>query len=113
MCALPIWRAFLRRRLPSRVSSQPNPSVPGVLPFGSVHAALKAWDEAADDFIFVAKCQQLTMLAWPVILAATIQRELRRVMPQERDGLLAGRSEARRVGKECVSTFRSRWSPYH
>src|SRR3546814_18849878 len=22
------------------------------------------------------------------------------------------RSEARRVGKECVSTFRSRWSPY-
>src|SRR3546814_11079609 len=23
------------------------------------------------------------------------------------------RSEARRVGKECVSTFRSRWSPYH
>src|SRR3546814_12180063 len=39
-------------------------------------------------------------------------------------GLLAGvaglmltfvtfRSEARRVGKECVSTCRSRWSPYH
>src|SRR3546814_14190294 len=24
-----------------------------------------------------------------------------------------GRSEARRVGKECVSTFRSRWPPYH
>src|SRR3546814_11616205 len=23
------------------------------------------------------------------------------------------RSEARRVGKECVSTVRSRWSPYH
>src|SRR3546814_11828984 len=22
-------------------------------------------------------------------------------------------SEERRVGKECVSTFRSRWSPYH
>src|SRR3546814_13793321 len=47
---------------------------------------------AADDFIFVAKCQQLTMLAWPVILAATIQRELRRVMPPERDGLLAGKA---------------------
>src|SRR3546814_13541906 len=25
----------------------------------------------------------------------------------------AGRSEERRVGKECVSTCRSRWSPYH
>src|SRR3546814_13290058 len=23
------------------------------------------------------------------------------------------RSEERRVGKECVNTFRSRWSPYH
>src|SRR3546814_16433384 len=26
---------------------------------------------------------------------------------------LARRSEERRVGKECVSTCRSRWSPYH
>src|SRR3546814_18317492 len=29
---------------------------------------------------------------------------------KERDG---SRSEERRVGKECVSTCRSRWSPYH
>src|SRR3546814_19462566 len=28
-------------------------------------------------------------------------------------GLLRWRSEERRVGKECVSTCRSRWSPYH
>src|SRR3546814_12380920 len=27
--------------------------------------------------------------------------------------LRIGRSEERRVGKECVSTCRSRWSPYH
>src|SRR3546814_10124062 len=26
---------------------------------------------------------------------------------------LSQRSEERRVGKECVSTCRSRWSPYH
>src|SRR3546814_12655923 len=26
---------------------------------------------------------------------------------------VAERSEERRVGKECVSTCRSRWSPYH
>src|SRR3546814_1238450 len=31
-------------------------------------------------------------------------REARRALP---------RSEERRVGKECVSTCRSRWSPYH
>src|SRR3546814_13530964 len=28
-------------------------------------------------------------------------------------GPAAGRSEERRVGKECVSTCRSRWSPYY
>src|SRR3546814_2486242 len=27
--------------------------------------------------------------------------------------LVNGRSEERRVGQECVSTCRSRWSPYH
>src|SRR3546814_20869927 len=27
--------------------------------------------------------------------------------------MLSLRSEERRVGKECVSTCRSRWSPYH
>src|SRR3546814_18310069 len=27
--------------------------------------------------------------------------------------LQTGRSEERRVGKECVSTCRYRWSPYH
>src|SRR3546814_19960659 len=26
---------------------------------------------------------------------------------------IAARSEERRVGKDCVSTFRSRWYPYH
>src|SRR3546814_5557748 len=29
------------------------------------------------------------------------------------EGLRPTRSEERRVGKECVSTCRSRWSPYH
>src|SRR3546814_3097383 len=28
-------------------------------------------------------------------------------------GAAEARSEERRVGKECVSTCRSRWSPYH
>src|SRR3546814_12573231 len=27
--------------------------------------------------------------------------------------LISSRSDERRVGKECVSTCRSRWSPYH
>src|SRR3546814_15779599 len=32
---------------------------------------------------------------------------------QEPPEYLIPRSEERRVGKECVSTCRSRWSPYH
>src|SRR3546814_318249 len=39
----------------------------------------------------------------------------RKRLAHEDDGLMwfCGRSEERRVGKECVSTCRSRWSPYH
>src|SRR3546814_9631593 len=36
---------------------------------------------------------------------------LERIPPEER--ALIERSEERRVGNECVSTCRSRWSPYH
>src|SRR3546814_12953707 len=34
-------------------------------------------------------------------------------LPHCRGGHRLGRSEERRVGTECVSTWRSRWSPYH
>src|SRR3546814_10469137 len=33
--------------------------------------------------------------------------------PSSTERSAEGRSEERRVGKECVSTCRSRWSPYH
>src|SRR3546814_2795486 len=36
-----------------------------------------------------------------------------RLMPVAWAVQVAQRSEERRVGKECVSTCRSRWSPYH
>src|SRR3546814_12446296 len=36
------------------------------------------------------------------------------VIPLALPGIVSGsRSEERRVGKECVRTCRSRWSPYH
>src|SRR3546814_7473220 len=35
------------------------------------------------------------------------------VAPMHQRHLRGMRSEERRVGKECVSTCRSRWSPYH
>src|SRR3546814_13477324 len=44
--------------------------------------------------------------------------EARRAQDRQRvsdftDQIVRVRSEERRVGKECVRTFRSRWSPYH
>src|SRR3546814_7636651 len=46
------------------------------------------------------------------------QRRLQRLQGRggealRRQRLVVDRSEERRVGKECVSTCRSRWSPYH
>src|SRR3546814_12692067 len=35
------------------------------------------------------------------------------LVANDRELLAKFRSEERRVGKECVSTCRSRWSPYH
>src|SRR3546814_4386805 len=39
--------------------------------------------------------------------------ELRAKLGRVSAGAYASRSEERRVGKECVSTCRSRWAPYH
>src|SRR3546814_14315193 len=58
-------------------------------------------------------------------LAGMLRQLLDEARPQALAGTLAAsalahsvllgqaRSEERRVGKECVSTCRSRWSPYH
>src|SRR3546814_2795141 len=45
--------------------------------------------------------------ALDAVLAAAPPRHM------ETPGGFRMRSEERRVGKECVSTCRSRWSPYH
>src|SRR3546814_5214876 len=52
----------------------------------------------------------------PICLAYRILHGVHGVFDQQWRGcnhLLRPRSEERRVGKECVSTCRSRWSPYH
>src|SRR3546814_9207821 len=54
---------------------------------------------------------------YAAVLAALLQRTVSGTGQKIETSLLesevAFRSEERRVGKECVSTCRSRWSPYH
>src|SRR3546814_12557354 len=57
------------------------------------------------------QCEMLTMVAAQVIgnhAAVTVGG-----MQGHMELNVFKRSEERRVGKECVSTCRSRWSPYH
>src|SRR3546814_11355520 len=47
---------------------------------------------------------------WALVALARHRPRAGRAVAQVQD---SGRSEDRRVGKECVSTCRSRWSPHH
>src|SRR3546814_15010079 len=69
----------------------------------------RAIDPARDQsyFLFATTTAQLDFLRFP--LGALPKARVREIAAE----LGLGRSEERRVGKECVSTFRSRWSPYH
>src|SRR3546814_2690679 len=42
-----------------------------------------------------------------------VREAILRTCAQRLRPVMLTRSEERRVGKECVSTCRSRWSPYH
>src|SRR3546814_12673584 len=47
------------------------------------------------------------------VLAADLIVHVRDMSHPDSEAQRADRSEERRVGKECVSRCRSRWSPYH
>src|SRR3546814_5755501 len=49
----------------------------------------------------------------PIVVAGKTTHTLGRVSMDMLFADITNRSEERRVGKECVSTCRSRWSPYH
>src|SRR3546814_11850232 len=53
------------------------------------------------------------VLADPIVAMIKVALERRSEQNAVIDTAIARRSEERRVGKECVSKCRSRWSPYH
>src|SRR3546814_18096479 len=79
------------------------------------------WDECGD--AFAERCIDAINGYAPNFRASILHRQLLSPLELERRFALTGgnifhgamslhRSEERRVGKECVSTCRSRWSPY-
>src|SRR3546814_17364496 len=59
---------------------------------------------------------ETTLVLLPVLLLLALRIGLRPHFPETHallDDWYLHRSEERRVGKECVSTCRSRWSPDH
>src|SRR3546814_10284096 len=69
-------------------------------------------DVCSSDLSVLRGC---VLMAWATASSSSELCELRSV-PFGKYCLsrpLVFRSEERRVGKECVSTCRSRWSPYH
>src|SRR3546814_20978838 len=89
-------------------SFAPRASAPGVPPFPvlqSTKAESPAFRQACDQV--GAECDRKDHCA---------TRPTKKRAPVPVPSSITGgvdRSEERRVGKECVSTCRSRWSPYH
>src|SRR3546814_20135812 len=72
-----------------------------------------ASDSSAVSWTFGRKRRRVLLLAWltllPVITPLPVSWQRRAIGRS----YMQNRSEERRVGKECVSTCRSRWSAYH
>src|SRR3546814_11827432 len=64
-------------------------------------------------FLDVTSITNIGILAGALLVAAGKSSAASRRAPLTTRQWVVGRSEERRVGKECVSTCRSRWSPYH
>src|SRR3546814_13708627 len=77
------------------------------MPFVGAHFPLMA---PAED---VAKFKGHYMRGWDVIRRERFEKQKKLGIIAADAELPTARSEERRVGKECVSTCRSRWSPYN
>src|SRR3546814_1525515 len=74
---------------------------------GSTQAELKMLRLQLDPHFMVNSLSAISTLA------ITHDERAAAEMADSLADFLRFRSEERRVGKECVRTFRSRWSPYH
>src|SRR3546814_15934470 len=80
-----------------------------VVPYGdNKHACLNSAVFTDGSFAYIPKGVRC-----PMELSTYFRINAQNTGQFERTLIIADRSEERRVGKECVSKCRSRWSPYH
>src|SRR3546814_18788803 len=93
-------------------------SVPGLQPEALQPVGVRILSDRSKDYVALGPANRVAVVdaqsyevldyilvgqrVWPLALS-----------PDEKHLFTTNRSEERRVGKECVSTCRSRWSPYH
>src|SRR3546814_6804217 len=80
---------------------------------GGVHRSIKRWDGGATIAVVVKDRPWAAVQADLVEGVIAANRLVGAAADRAREGLWLARYEERRVGKECVRTCRSRWSPYH
>src|SRR3546814_15623062 len=81
--------------------------------FGLVNLAFEFADDVGDGFRQRVDLSLAQVLTRDKDMLVTRHDALPSIWPIAGFAPIAKRSEERRVGKECVSTCRSRWSPYH
>src|SRR3546814_21094712 len=96
--------------------NQPVPAIFTVLPDGS--EAVVPYD-VRGEFVVIHQVSRQFRLRRGQLLVCIWNEDFDRYGPDNSSGTASNeverkvRSEERRVGKECVSTCRYRWSPYH
>src|SRR3546814_11926839 len=109
-CALPIWKADVSDRIATgQKLVMPTPPVETVArPARKGRPLTDADVELATGMVIHRDMSAIVLNKLPGLATQGGTKTEQHV-----DGLLDARSEERRVGKECVSTCRSRWSPVH
>src|SRR3546814_13417650 len=85
----------------------------------SVAECIEAVEESGAPIVSIPGGEPLIHKEMPQIVAELVKRKrfvylcTNALLLEKKIDLFKPRSEERRVGKECVSTCRSRWSPYH
>src|SRR3546814_12134440 len=107
--ALYVFLLMIRR---PPISTRTDTLFPYTTLFRSVQAATLA--KAREEAQCIVGAATARMQEESAARLAVLDEDLgKRISEAEAQIASAARSEERRVGKECVSTCRSRWSPYH